>query len=240
MSSGVKTPRGRLYAGSSGFSYPSWRDGFYPADARPEDFLRLYAERLPSVELNTTFYRLPAEEQFRHWAAQTPPGFQFAVTMTRGATARGRVQGVGAFCQTVRTLGDRLGPIRIKVPQARDDGFLRLLLDSLDPELAVAVDLRHGSWDDPDVTARLDERGVVRVDGPSASAAFRYLRLREPPYDDAALVRLATEIEPLLDGGTDVYSYFRHEDEPTAPRYAERLLELTDAGSGRNRRARPS
>jgi uncharacterized protein YecE (DUF72 family) len=234
------TTRGRLYAGSSGFSYPPWRGGFYPADARPDDFLRLYAARLPSVELNTTFYRLPAEEQFRHWAAQTPPGFRFAVTMTRGATARGRVQGVAAFCQTVRTLGDRLGPIRIKVPQARDDGFLRLLLDSLDPELGVALDFRHGSWDDPDVTARLDERGVVRVDGPSGSARFRYLRLREPSYDDAGLVRLATEIAPLLEGGTDVYCYFRHEDEPTAPAYAERLLELTGAGTGRNRRARPS
>jgi len=51
---------GRLYAGSSGFSYPSWKGGFYPVEARPEDFLRFYSERLPSVELNTTFYRLPA------------------------------------------------------------------------------------------------------------------------------------------------------------------------------------
>jgi uncharacterized protein YecE (DUF72 family) len=236
----VTTARGRLYAGSSGFSYPSWRDGFYPADARPEDFLRRYAERLPSVELNTTFYRLPAEGQFRHWAAQTPTGFRFAVTMTRGATARGRVQGVAAFCQTVRTLGDRLGPIRIKVPQARDDGFLRLLLDSLDPGLAVALDFRHASWDHPDVSARLGERGVVRVDGPSAPAAIRYLRLREPPYDDAALVRLASEIEPVLDGGTDVYCYFRHEDAPTAPGYAERLLELAGAGKGRQRGVPPS
>jgi uncharacterized protein YecE (DUF72 family) len=240
MSSRVTTARGRLYAGSSGFSYPSWRDGFYPADARSEDFLRLYAERLPSVELNTSFYRLPAEEQFRHWAAQTPPGFRFAVTMTRGATARGRVQGVAAFCQTVRTLGDRLGPIRIKVPQARDDGFLRLLLDSLDPGLAVTLDFRHASWDDPDVSARLDERGVVRVDGRSGPASFRYLRLREPPYDDADLVSLAAEIEPLLDGATDVYCYFRHEDAPTAPEYARRLLELVDTRWGRDHGTPPS
>lgn len=237
MSSRVTTTSGRLYTGSSGFSYPSWRGGFYPADARPEDFLHLYADRLPSVELNTTFYRLPAEGQFRHWAAQTPPGFRFAVTMTRGATARGRVQGVAAFCQTVRTLGDRLGPIRVKVPQARDDGFLRLLLDSLDPELAVALDFRHGSWDAPDVSVRLDERGVVRVDDRSGPASFRYLRLRDTPYEDAELVRLAAEIGPLLDGGSDVYCYFRHEDAPTAPGYAERLLELTSTGEGRNHQA---
>jgi uncharacterized protein YecE (DUF72 family) len=240
MSSGVTTTRGRLYAGSSGFSYPSWRGDFYPAAARPDEFLRLYAGRLPSVELNTTFYRLPAEEQFRHWAEQTPPGFRFALTMTRGATGRGRVQGVAAFCQTARTLGDRLGPIRIKVPQARDDGFLRLLLDSLDPELAVALDFRHDSWDDPEISARLQERRVSRVDGHGEHSAFHYLRLREPPYDEADLVRLAADIEPLLEGGTDVYCYFRHEDAPTAPAYAERLLELTNRGEERNRRARPS
>jgi uncharacterized protein YecE (DUF72 family) len=224
----VNTTRGRLYAGSSGFSYPSWRGGFYPPDARPEDFLRLYAERLDTVELNTTFYRVPAEAQFERWAAQAPPGFRFAVTMSRRVTVRGRVEGVDAFCQTVRTLGDRLGPIRVKVPQARDDGFLRLLLDSLDPELAVALDFRHPSWAVDDVQARLDERGVARVDSRDGTAAFRYLRLREPPYDEAALTKLAADIQPLLAGGADVYCFFRHEDEPTAPRYAEGLRELVD------------
>ncbi|MGH3092899.1 MAG: DUF72 domain-containing protein, partial [Gaiellaceae bacterium] len=98
------------------------------------------------MELNTTFYRLPAEEQFERWAEGTPPGFRFAVTMSRRVTSFGRVEGVDAFAQTVRRLGDRLGPVRVKVPQARDDGFLRLLLDSLDPDLQVALDFRHDSW----------------------------------------------------------------------------------------------
>jgi uncharacterized protein YecE (DUF72 family) len=215
-----------LYAGSSGFSYPSWRGGFYPRDARPEEFLRRYAERLPSVELNTTFYRLPAEEQFERWAAQTPPGFRFAVTMSRRVTARGRLEGLDAFEQTVRRLGDRLGPVRIKVPQARDDGFLRLLLDSLDPALPVALDFRHDSWEAPDVHERLDDRGVARVDALGGAAAFRYLRLREPSYDDTGLAALAARIRPLLAAGVDVYCFLRHEDEPTAPAYALRLLEL--------------
>ena len=65
-----------LYVGTSGWSYPSWKPGFYPAGAKPQDFLRLYAERFPTVELNTTGYRLPAEEQFERWAEQTPPGFR--------------------------------------------------------------------------------------------------------------------------------------------------------------------
>ena len=216
-----------VYAGTSGFSYPSWRGGFYPADAKPPEFLRFYAERLPTVELNATFYQLPSEAQFERWARETPPDFRFAVTMSRRATGRGRVEGVEAFTQAVRALGDRLGPIRIKVPQERDDGFLLLLLGSLDPALRYALDFRHPSWAAPEVRERLDEVGIARVDAEDGDAPFRYLRLREPPYDDAALARAATTIRDLASAGIDVYVYFKHEDEPTAPAYARRLLELT-------------
>ena len=215
-----------LYAGSSGFSYPSWRGGFYPADARPDRFLSHYAERLNAVELNTTFYNLPAEDQFERWAAETPRAFRFAVTMTRRVTSFGRIEGVDTFCQTVRRLGVRLGPVRVKIPQVRDDGFLRLLLDSFDPDLPLALDFRHASWDEPDVQERLDQHSVARVGALDGAAPFRYLRLREPPYDEAALAAWAKRLRPLLAEGLDVYCFFQHEDEPTAPRYAERLLEL--------------
>jgi len=146
--------------------------------------------------------------------------------MSRRLTSFGRVEGVDEFCRMARRLGDRLGPLRVKVPQARDDGFLRLFLDSLDQEIPVAVDFRHDSWNDPEVTARLEERGVVRVDALDGDASFRYLRLREPPYDEKALAAVQRTIRPLLEDGVDVYAFFRHEDEPTAPRYAERLLAL--------------
>jgi uncharacterized protein YecE (DUF72 family) len=215
-----------LYAGSSGFSYATWKGGFYPADARAEDFLRLYAERLPSVELNTTFYNLPAEAQFERWSAAVPPDFRFAVTMSRRVTARGRVEGVGAFEQSVRALRAKLGPIRIKIPQARDDGFLRLLLDSLDPELLYALDFRHESWQDATVAATLRERGIATMNTLEEGAPFVYVRLRDPPYDDAALATWAERLQPLIAANVDVYCFFRHEDEPTAPRYAERLLKL--------------
>jgi uncharacterized protein YecE (DUF72 family) len=146
--------------------------------------------------------------------------------MNRWATIRGRVERVGEFCRAVRALGDRLGPIRVKVPQARDDGFLLLLLDSLDPDLLVALDFRHETWAAPEIDASLRERGVVRVNELEAIASFRYLRLRQPPYDDAALAAIAADVRPALEAGADVYAYFRHEDEPTAPTYAERLLRL--------------
>jgi uncharacterized protein YecE (DUF72 family) len=219
-----------LYVGTSGFSYPSWRGGFYPADARPDEFLRHYSERLPTVELNSTFYRLPAEEQFARWAAETPPGFRFAVTMSRRVTARGRVEGVDTFAAGARLLGDHLGPIRIKVPQARDDGFLVLLLGSLERDLRYALDFRHPSWQEAAVDALLDEYGVARVGAREGAAPFRYLRFRKPPYDEEGLHLLAQDVSALLAGGVEVWAYFRHEDEPTAPEYARRLLELVGGG----------
>jgi uncharacterized protein YecE (DUF72 family) len=146
-------------------------------------------------------------------------------------TSFGHVEGVDAAAQTISKLGDRLGPVRIKVLQARDDGFLRLLLDSLEPAMRWALDFRHESWRDEDIQARLDERGIARVDADEGGADFRYLRLRNPPYSEDELAAEAARIEPLLAGGLDVFAYFQHEDEPTAPRYAERLLELVSGPS---------
>jgi uncharacterized protein YecE (DUF72 family) len=207
-----------LYVGTSGWSYPSWRPDFYPAGTKPADFLRFYAERFPSVELNASAYQLPSEEHFRAWAKQVPGDFRFAVRMPRLITHGSRLGLVGTFCERVRLLGERLGPVLVPLERKRDDGFLMLLRDSLDPELEVAFDLRHESWGDIDVPVR-----VGSLDG---DAAFRYVRLREPPYDDEALAEWAAKLRPLLDDGIRVYAYFKHEDEPTGPRYARRLLEL--------------
>ena len=207
-----------LYVGTSGWSYPSWRPGFYPADARPEDFLRFYAGRFETVELNTTGYRLPAEEQFERWAAQTPATFRFAVTMP----PRG-FRELATFEERVRRLGDRLGPIRAVVQSPRDDGLLAYFLGSLDPALRSAFDFRHESWFAADVDERLAAAGAVRVGALETAAPFRYLRFRDPPYDDESLQAVATQIRPVIAKGVDVYAYFRHEDEPTAARYAERL-----------------
>jgi uncharacterized protein YecE (DUF72 family) len=205
----------RAYVGASGFSYPSWKPGFYPAEAKPDEFLRRYAERLPSVELNTTGYRLPAEGNFERWAEQTPPGFRFAVKLPAHFSRQ-----LGVFQERVTLLGERLGPIRVTVVQAADPGLLALLFGSLDPSLRLAFDFRHASWEGLDVSPG------VRVDDWDADAPFRYVRFREPPYSDDDLRGFAARIRPLLDADVDVYAYFRHEEEPTAPRYAGRLLEL--------------
>ena len=214
-----------LYVGTSGFSYATWRGAFYPAAAKPAEFLRLYAARLPSVELNNPFYQLPSEERLLRWASQTPDGFRFSVKMSRRITHYGHLESIPAFCSRVRALGEKLGPVLVQFPPSRprDDGFLRLFLDSLDPELAYAFEFRHPSWD---VDGVLAEAGVARVGSLQGGAPFRYLRLREPPYDDDALREWARRLEPVLADGIDVYCYFKHEDEPSAPAYAATLLRL--------------
>jgi uncharacterized protein YecE (DUF72 family) len=205
-----------LYVGTSGWSYPSWKPGFYPSELKPPEFLGYYAQRFRTVELNTTGYRLPAEEQFGRWAAATPDGFRFAPKLQAF-----RLGAIGTFMERVGALGDRLGPIRIAVQSPRDDGLLALVSGSIDPDVRIAWDFRHPSWDDAAIPA-----GSVRVGALDADAPFRYLRLREPPYTDDELEREAERITPLVGADFDVYVYLRHEDEPTAPRYAERLLEL--------------
>jgi len=201
----------RVSVGTSGWSYPSWRPGFYPAGTDPSAFLQYYAERFTTVELNTTGYRLPAEDQFTRWAEQVPEGFEFAPKLPGT-----RLRGLDEFERRLRRLGDRLGPVRVSFKQQRDDGALELLLGSLDPSLRLAFDLEHPSWDG--VEPRLEEAGAVRVDDVDHPAPFRYLRRRaEPDEAFAALVR-AQDVP--------VYVYFRHDDEPTAPAYAQRLQEL--------------
>src|SRR4051812_20904586 len=157
-----------IRVGTSGWSYPSWRPGFYPADVKPEGFLAHYASRFDTVELNTTGYRLPSEDQFKRWAETVPDGFLFAPKL-----ALTRLDRVPVFVERVSALGDRLGPIRISVQARRDEGLLAFVAGSVDPRVDLAFDFQHDSW--AGVT------GPVLVNDFDAQP-FSYIRMREPPY----------------------------------------------------------
>ncbi len=191
--------------GTSGWSYPTWRPGFYPQSIQPAGFLEFYARHFDTVELNTTAYRLPAAEQFERWAQTVPDGFEFTPKL-----ALARPERVGTYFQRVARLEDRLGPIRVVVQSARDEGVLAALLEAAEGR-SLAFDFRHDSWDGLE--------GIVRVNDFEAEP-FRYIRLREPPYSDDDLVELARKLR------APAYVYLRHEDAPTAPAYADRLREL--------------
>src|SRR5258707_14998623 len=118
-----KSSLAAVHVGTSGWSYPSWKPGFYPAGTGAKEFLSFYAGRFATVELNTTGYRLPGEEQFARLAEQTPPGFRFAPKL-----AGNRPRMLAEFGPRVRALGDRLGPIRVQLISARDEGMIELIL----------------------------------------------------------------------------------------------------------------
>lgn len=210
MATGARTLAG-VSVGTSGWSYPTWRPGFYPAGLDSSGFLAFYAERFPTVELNTTGYRMPGAEQFRKWAAQAPDGFEFAPKLP------GHRPGMfEAFDAGAGALGDRLGPVRVSLKSVRDEGALELVLGSVGAGLRVALDLEHPSWDG--IEERLGSLGAVRVNDLDHPAPFRYLRRREAP-DEELVDRIRACAEP-------VYVYFRHDDEPYAPAHAARLVEM--------------
>ena len=192
-----------IKVGTSGWSYPSWRPGFYPEGLQPVEFLGFYARRFDTVELNSTGYRLPSADQFRRWADAVPDGFEFSVKLPLV-----RLDRVTSFLERVLALGDRLGPVRIVYEGPRDDGTLSFVQGSLPEGVRVAWDFRDESWGEVD--------GVVRVNDPEAEP-FRYLRLREPPYGDDDLRTVAASVRD------PAYVYLRHEDLPTAPEAADRL-----------------
>jgi uncharacterized protein YecE (DUF72 family) len=219
MSSGVTVTNSSLagaQVGTSGWSYPSWKPGFYPEGTDAREFLRFYAERFSTVELNTTGYRIPAPEQFGKWAEQTPEGFRFAPKL-----AGNRPRVLQEFAERVGALGDRLGPVRVQLINQRDEGMVELILGSLDPGVRLAFDLEHPSWDG--IEPRLAAAGAVRVNDLEHAAPFRYVRFRDPPYSDDELRKWAERLRAVDE---PVFAYFRHENEPTAPAYAQRLLEL--------------
>jgi hypothetical protein len=173
---------------------------------QPAEFLRFYAERFDTVELNSTGYRLPSADQFRKWAEAVPDGFEFSVKF-----ALTRLDRVTTFLERVLALGDRLGPVRIVYEGPYDGGTLSFVEGSTPDEVKLAWDFRDDSWTGVDT--------VVRVNDPLAEP-FRYLRLREPPYTDDDLVAFAQTVRD------PAYIYVRHEDEPTAPPVVVRLREL--------------
>ena len=110
----------RLSVGTSGFSYAQWRGPFYPADLPASDMLAWYATRLPAVEINNTFYRLPRRSVLEAWAAQVPETFRFAVKVSRRITHLKRLKDAGDetryLLDTTRALGARLGALLFQLP----------------------------------------------------------------------------------------------------------------------------
>ena len=232
---------GRIHTGTSGFSYPAWAPRFYPPSTPTDGLLHEYAARLAAVELNNTFYRHPTEDRVRAWLAATPPGFRFAVKAQKGGSIRAlRTDATTTLewlTRPYRWFGDRLGAVlfRVPAPIRRDDRALAGLLDAWPRELPLAVEFQDASWQDDQVHAVLREAAAALCatdldDDPSPpdlrlTGRFLYVRLRRSSYSDADLGAWAARLVPFLEAGTDVYVFFRHDENGETAHRAMSLAE---------------
>jgi uncharacterized protein YecE (DUF72 family) len=200
--------------------------------------LAYYSRRLDTVEINATFYRMPAEATFRAWSAQVPEGFSFVLKAPRRITHQLRLEGAGeSVAQLVRVaaaLEDKRGPVLFQLPpfQRKDLPRLAGFLAALPPGLSAAFEFRHASWFDADVYAVLRERGAALVIADTdergatplePTADWGYLRLRRADYDDEALGAWAERV--AAQPWRAAWVFFKHEDQGAAPRQATRFTE---------------
>jgi len=229
----------QMLAGASGYSYKEWKGNFYPQSIRPDAMLAWYAERLPTVEINNTFYRMPKTDVLENWAKSTPEGFRFAIKASRRITHMARLKAESAadavdfLYRNLAALGAKRGPVLFQLPPflkkdlPRLNEFLRLLPEGH----GAAFEFRNDSWFSDDVYDALKGAGAAlclseREDNAPPplvqTAPWGYVRLRLETYSDGDLEQWAARLAATA--WREVYVYFMHE--PTAPAYARTLMRL--------------
>ena len=230
----------QLRAGSSGFSYKEWKGPFYPQKLTSKDMLGYYAERLSTVEINSSFYRMPKRQVLEGWANQVPDDFMFVLKASRRITHSSRLkessyESVEYLWSVATALGPHLGPILFQLPPNLKKDLDRLVafLDVLPEGLRAAFEFRNPSWFDEDVLSALRDAGhalcladVDDSDSPElvSTTDWGYLRLRRADYSDESLKAWRAIIE--AQSWTEAFVFFKHEDDGAAPRLAARLLAL--------------
>ena len=233
----------KVFAGASGYSFKEWKGTFYPEKMKPEEMLPFYAARLPTVEINNTFYRMPRTSMLEDWVKCTPDDFRFSIKSPRRITHIGRLkpesvaESVGFLYQALASLGHKRGPVLFQLPPLlkKDLGRLQGFLTLLPADHRAAFEFRNDSWFSDDVYDALRAAGASlcfseREDNAPPplveTAPWGYVRLRLEEYSDADLAQWAKRLAAT--GWQDKDVYFMHE--PTAPAYAQALMRFAAAG----------
>jgi uncharacterized protein YecE (DUF72 family) len=229
----------RVLVGVSGFSYRPWLGRFYPKGLPAKDMLPYYATRLPAVEINNSFYRMPDETVLAGWAGQTPDHFRFAIKAPGSITHTRRLKhtedAVRRFIDGVEGFGPKLTAVLFGLPPAmkKDTPLLREFLGVLPPGPRYAFEFRHPSWFADEVFTALRDHGAALCiaeseEGPNApraaTADWGYLRLRRLDYTDADLHDWADWI--LGQDWPHACVFFKHEDLALGPQFAESFLRI--------------
>jgi uncharacterized protein YecE (DUF72 family) len=207
--------------------------------------LEFYAARFNTVEINYTFYRMPTAKQLAVWGAIAPESFRFTLKAPRRITHDAKLQHcedtLAAFCAVAGTLGSRLGVLLFQLPPTfrRSLSALESFLSCLPAGMRAAFEFRHVSWHDDEVYDVLRRHNVALCIAdsekmstpPMVTADYGYFRLRDEGYQAGDIVRWGEAIERLESGWTDVFVYFKHEEQGIGPLFAQQLREaLTRTG----------
>jgi len=234
-----KVNRMTLWVGTSGYNYPEWKGSFYPEKFPTTKMLRYYAERFSTVEINYTYYRMPTEKLFVGWSSETPDHFKFTLKAPKRITHDARLRDcadlVGYFLDTAVTLGPKLGAILFQLPPylRKDLALLDAFLANLPAGLCATFEFRHSSWFEDAVYERLRARNLALciADNEERSTPFEitadygYFRLRDEGYQPADIVRWARDIRDKTSSCTDVYVYFKHEEQGQGPDFGRRFVQ---------------
>lgn len=233
----------KLWVGTSGYSYKEWLGSFYPERLAAKEMLRFYASRLPAVEINNTFYRLPKETVLKSWAEQVPAEFRFVLKAPQKITHVKRLKDAASeveyLFRVAKALGPTGGAMLFQLPPhlRKDIDRLKNFLSILPGDQAVAFEFRHPTWFDDEVYACLRERNcalcAAEMDETDnvdvlATATWGYLRLRRSEYSGDDLLKWKERI--LSQPWDHAYVFFKHEDEGIGPKLAAEFIELTATG----------
>ncbi len=228
-----------LYVGTSGYSYKEWKGSFYPEKLPAKEMLPYYSERLSTVEINATFYRMPQASMLENWKEQVPRGFRFSLKAPQRVTHFKRLKDVEEetkyFLEIASVLQDQLGVVLFQLPpnMKKDIERLEKFVSQLPEQPRVAFEFRHPTWFDDDVLTILrsrnyalcisdtDDLPVTHID---RTADWGYLRLRRVNYSED---NLAEWLQRVRDQSwEETFVFFKHEDEGTGPRLAAQFLTL--------------
>ena len=178
--------------GCSGWSYADWVGPFYPAQTKPEEYLKLYSRVFDTVEIDSTFYRVPSLEMVEHWYSSTPDGFVFCPKLPKRITHDLRLENVSSylehFTKRLRVLQEKLGPFIVQLPPSfklqKHLQQLSLFIKNLDENYAYAIEFRNKSWFNMEIESLLESRNICQVwsvnqyltTPPTVTADFVYLR----------------------------------------------------------------
>lgn len=230
----------QLFVGTSGWAYPSWKPGFYPAKLAQKKFLSHYATQLNTVEVNFTFRQLVKESTIQNWIEQTPATFRFGVKAHQVITHIKRLKAteefLPRFLATIEPLASagKLGPVLFQLPPNLkvDAALLKDFLALLPRVLPAAFEFRHDSWFNDSTWELMKAHGAAlcvaeteeRTTPDVVTAAFVYYRFRKPNYTGEERRSMVARIGEHMGAGRDVFAYFKHEETPEGALYAVDLL----------------